>query len=70
MPCLPRPAPPACAQVRIGLMVSSTGPTAAIGIPQKNTGRPAAAQDRRRTVEYFQLDDGGDTTRAVQNAKS
>ena len=26
------------AQVKIGLMVSATGPTTAIGIPQKNTG--------------------------------
>ena len=26
------------AQIRIGLMVSATGPTSAIGIPQKNTG--------------------------------
>ena len=26
------------AQVRIGLLVSATGPTAAIGVPQKNTG--------------------------------
>ncbi|MEP7327743.1 MAG: branched-chain amino acid ABC transporter substrate-binding protein, partial [Betaproteobacteria bacterium] len=29
---------PAHAQVKIGLMVSATGPTSAIGIPQKNTG--------------------------------
>jgi branched-chain amino acid transport system substrate-binding protein len=28
----------ASAQVKIGLMVSATGPTTAIGIPQKNTG--------------------------------
>src|SRR4029079_7781302 len=26
------------AQIRIGLMVSATGPTSAIGIPQQNTG--------------------------------
>ena len=29
---------PATAQVKIGLLVSATGPTAAIGVPQKNTG--------------------------------
>ena len=28
----------AVAQVKIGLMVSATGPTSAIGVPQKNTG--------------------------------
>ena len=60
---------PAVAQVRIGLMVSSTGPTTAIGIPQKNTGDLLPRKIGNATVEYFQLDDGGDTTRAVQNAK-
>ena len=60
---------PSFAQVRIGLMVSSTGPTSAIGIPQKNTGDLLPRRIGNATVEYFQLDDGGDTTRAVQNAK-
>jgi len=60
---------PALAQVRIGLMVSSTGPTTAIGIPQKNTGDLLPRKIGSATVEYFQLDDGGDTTRAVQNIK-
>ncbi|HVF65121.1 MAG TPA: ABC transporter substrate-binding protein [Casimicrobiaceae bacterium] len=60
---------PVSAQVRIGLMVSSTGPTSAIGIPQKNTGDLLPRKIGNVTVEYFQLDDGGDTTRAVQNAK-
>ena len=31
--------------------------------------RHPAAQDRRRRVEYISLEDGGDTTRAVQNVK-
>ena len=60
---------PVHAQVRIGLMVSSTGPTSAIGIPQKNTGDLLPRKIGNATVEYFQLDDGGDTTRAVQNVK-
>ena len=60
---------PALAQVRIGLMVSSTGPTSAIGIPQKNTGDLLPRKIGNLAVEYIQLDDGGDTTRAVQNAK-
>src|SRR5476651_1097138 len=59
----------AMAQVRIGLMVSATGPTTAIGIPQKNTGELLPRKIGDATVEYIQLDDGGDTTRAVQNAK-
>ena len=59
----------AMAQVRIGLMVSATGPTTAIGIPQKNTGELLPRTIGDASVEYIQLDDGGDTTRAVQNAK-
>ena len=45
------------------------GADSAIGIPQKNTGRIAAEDGGQRPIEYFQLEDGGDTTRAVQNAK-
>jgi branched-chain amino acid transport system substrate-binding protein len=59
----------AAAQVRIGLMVSATGPTTAIGTPQKNTGDLLPKRIGDATIEYFQYDDGGDTTRAVQNAK-
>jgi len=59
----------AAAQVKIGLMVSATGPTSAIGVPQKNTGDLLPKKIGDVTVEYIQYDDGGDTTRAVQNAK-
>ena len=62
-------APLASAQIKIGLMVSATGPTSAIGIPQKNTGALLPTKIGDASVEYIQLDDGGDTTRAVQNAK-
>ncbi len=56
-------------QVKVGLMVSATGPTSAIGIPQKNTGDMLPKKIGDATVEYIQLEDGGDTTRAVQNIK-
>ena len=59
----------ATAQIKIGLLVSATGPTTAIGIPQQNTGMLLPTRVGDATVEYIQLDDGGDTTRAVQNAK-
>jgi len=62
-------ATPALGQVRIGLMVSATGPTSAIGIPQKNTGDILPKKIGDATVEYISLEDGGDTTRAVQNVK-
>ena len=59
----------ALAQVKIGLMVSATGPTAAIGIPQKNTAALLPTRVGEASVQYIQLEDGGDTTRAVQNVK-
>jgi branched-chain amino acid transport system substrate-binding protein len=59
----------ATAQVKIGLMVSATGPTSAIGIPQRNTAELLPKTVGNVTIEYIQLEDGGDTTRAVQNAK-
>src|SRR5437870_9937805 len=59
----------ASAQVKIGLMVSATGPTSAIGIPQRNTAALLPTRIGDATVEYFQPEGGGDTTRAVQNAK-
>lgn len=62
-------ASPALGQIRIGLMVSATGPTSAIGIPQKNTGDILPKRIGGASVEYVSLEDAGDTTRAVQNVK-
>ena len=59
----------AAAQVKIGLLVSATGPTSAIGIPQQNTGALLPTRIDDATVEYIQLEDGGETTHAVQNTK-
>ena len=59
----------AAAQILIGLMVSATGPTSAIGIPQKNTGDILPRTIGGQRVDYVSLEDGGDATRAVQNAK-
>jgi len=59
----------ASAQIRIGVMVSATGPTSAIGIPQRNTAALLPTKIGDATIEYILLEDGGDTTRAVQNAK-
>jgi branched-chain amino acid transport system substrate-binding protein len=50
-------------------MVSATGPTSAIGIPQKNTGEILPRTIGGASVEYVSLEDGGDATRAVQNVK-
>lgn len=61
--------PAAFAEVRIGLLVSATGPTSAIGIPQRNTGEILPHTIGGERVRYFSLEDGGDPTRAVQNVK-
>ena len=60
---------PVHAQIKIGAMVSATGPTSAIGIPQRNSVALLPTTVGGMTIEYITLDDGGDTTRAVQNAK-
>ena len=60
---------PAHGQIRIGLMVSATGPTSAIGIPQRNTGDILPRAIGGASVEYISLEDAGDTTRGVQNVK-
>jgi branched-chain amino acid transport system substrate-binding protein len=59
----------AYAQIRIGLMVSATGPTSAIGIPQRNTGDLLPRTIAGVRVEYISLEDGGDATRAIQNVR-
>ncbi|HEY1329501.1 MAG TPA: ABC transporter substrate-binding protein [Casimicrobiaceae bacterium] len=62
-------AAPTHGQIRIGLMVSATGPTAAVGVPQRNTGEILPRTIGGASVEYFSLEDAGDATRAVQNVK-
>jgi len=57
------------ADITIGLMVSATGPTSAIGIPQRNTGELLPRTIGGERVRYVSLEDGGDSARAVQNAK-
>jgi branched-chain amino acid transport system substrate-binding protein len=58
------------AQITIGVDLSTTGPNAAIGIPQKNgimlMAKPVIAGLK---VNWVYLDDGSDPTLAVQNVK-
>lgn len=60
---------PAAAQVKVGVMVSSTGPAAVIGIPQKNSAAILPKSIGGLSVEYIVLDDGGEPTNAVNNVK-
>src|ERR1700733_6057508 len=59
----------ASAQIRIGVIASSTGSGAVVGIPQKNTAALLPANVGGATIEYTVLDDGGDPTATVTAAK-
>jgi len=59
----------ATAQVKIGLIASTTGPTAVVGIPQKNTAALLPKQIGGFAVEYIVLDDASDSTQSVMNVK-
>src|SRR5260370_37750929 len=59
----------ALAQVKIGVTLSTTGPAASLGIPEKNTIALLPKEIGGKTVEYIVLDDASDTSRAVQNAQ-
>jgi branched-chain amino acid transport system substrate-binding protein len=60
---------PAVAQVRIGVTISTTGPAASLGVPQRNSIALMPHEIGGQTVEYIVLDDGGDSTRAVANTR-
>jgi branched-chain amino acid transport system substrate-binding protein len=59
----------AFAQVRIGVIASTTGPTAVVGIPQKNTVALLPKTIGDLTIEYIVLDDASDSTQSVMNVK-
>ncbi len=62
-------ATPASAQIRIGVTVSSTGPAASLGIPEKNTVDLLPREIAGKKVEYIVLDDASDTTTTVTNVR-
>jgi branched-chain amino acid transport system substrate-binding protein len=60
---------PAAAQVKIGVVTSATGPTALVGIPQKNTVPLLPTKIGDLTIEYISMDDGSDPTSTVTTFK-
>ncbi|MCC6197197.1 MAG: ABC transporter substrate-binding protein [Burkholderiales bacterium] len=60
---------PALADINVGVTLSATGPAASLGIPEKNTFELLPTTIAGEKVNWIVLDDGSDTTRAVQNAK-
>ncbi len=55
----------ASAQVKIGVVTSATGPTALVGIPQKNTVPLLPQKAGDLTIEYISLDDASDPSQTV-----
>ncbi len=59
----------ATAQIKVGITVSSTGPAASLGIPERNTVSLLPTEVAGQKIEYIVLDDGTDTTQAVKNTR-
>ena len=59
----------ALAQVKIGVMASSTGPIAFVGMPQKNAVALLPKKIGDYNIEYLVFDDASDPTQSVQVAK-
>ena len=59
----------ASADITVGVTISTTGPAASLGIPQKNTLELLPTSIGGEKINYVVLDDGSDTTKAVTNAR-
>ncbi|MGI4813361.1 MAG: ABC transporter substrate-binding protein [Janthinobacterium lividum] len=59
----------ALAQVKIGVSLSTTGPGASLGIPEKNTIALLPREIGGKSVQYIVLDDASDASKAVQNTR-
>ncbi len=57
------------AQMKVGVIASSTGPTAVVGIPQKNTAALLPRKMGDVSVEYVVYDDASDPTQSVALVK-
>ncbi len=57
------------AQVKIGVITSATGPTAFVGVPQKNSVALLPKRVGDTTIEYIYLDDASDSTQSVTDVK-
>jgi len=59
----------ALADITVGVTLSTTGPAASLGIPEKNTIELLPATIAGQKVNWIVLDDASDTTRAVTNTR-
>ncbi|HZZ06252.1 ABC transporter substrate-binding protein [Paraburkholderia sp.] len=59
----------AFADVKIGVTVSTTGPAASLGIPEKNTIALLPKEVAGQKIDYIALNDATDSTQAGKNAR-
>ena len=59
----------ALADINVGVTLSTTGPAASLGIPEKNTFELLPTTIGGQKVNWIILDDASDTTRAVTNTR-
>jgi len=59
----------AWADINVGITLSTTGPAASLGIPEKNTVALLPTTIGGQKVNYIVLDDASDTTAAVTNTR-
>jgi len=57
------------ADVTVGVILSTTGPGASLGIPERNTVDLLPKEIAGQAVKYVVLDDGSDSTAAAKNAR-
>jgi len=57
------------ADVKVGVVTSSTGPIALVGIPQKNSVALMPKKVGDQNITYISLDDGSDPTASVKAFK-
>jgi len=62
-------APPALAEIKVGAVLSLTGPAASLGIPEKNTIELLPKEIAGEPVTYIVLDDASDPSAAVRAAR-
>jgi len=57
------------AQIKVGITVSSTGPAASLGIPERNTVALLPKEVAGQEIQWIVLDDATDPTQAVRNMR-
>ena len=63
------PAPAQTGEITIGISVTTTGPAAALGIPERNALEFVPKEIGGVPLKLIVLDDGGDPTTATTNAR-